>query len=106
MLLKTRNSEYWTKDPIRFNHDYVAIDSSAAEFLVAEGVCFVGIDYFSISPFKDLLAPHQILLKAGVVIMENAYLVNVEPGEYSLFCLPLKLIGTDGAPVRAVLTCD
>ena len=106
LLLKTRNSDYWIKDPYRFNREFVAIDSSAAEFLVEESVSFVGIDYFSISPFIDLKAPHEILLRAGIVILENAYLVNVEPGTYNLICLPLSLVGTDGAPVRAVLTTE
>ena len=106
LLLKTRNTEYWIKEPYRFNRDFVAIDSSAAEFLVEEGASFVGIDYFSISPFNDLKASHAILLQAGIVILENAYLVNVEPGTYGLICLPLSLVGTDGAPVRAVLTTE
>jgi len=106
LLLKTKNSDYWINAPHRFNRDYVAIDSGVAEFLAKEGVSFVGIDYFSISPFNDLKAPHQILLRAEIVILENAYLVNVEPGTYGLICLPLNLVGTDGAPVRAVLTTD
>jgi arylformamidase len=106
LLLKTRNSEYWIKNPHQFIREYSAIDSGAATFLVEEGIEFVGIDYFSISPYDDLKTPHQILLKAGVVILENAYLLNVEPGQYNLFCLPLYLVGTDGAPVRAVLTTN
>jgi arylformamidase len=106
LLLKTRNSDYWIQNSHQFNRRYTAIDSSAAAFLKEEGVILVGIDYFSISPFDDLVTPHQILLKAGIVILENAYLVNVEPGLYNLFCLPLNLVGTDGAPVRAVLTTD
>lgn len=28
---------------------------------------------------------------------------GVERGEYELVCLPLRLVGTDGSPVRAVL---
>jgi arylformamidase len=27
----------------------------------------------------------------------------VPPGEYELVCLPLKLAGLDGSPVRAIL---
>jgi arylformamidase len=106
LLLKTRNSEYWIKDPHHFNRGYVAIDSSAATFLVEEGIFLVGIDYFSISPFNDMVVPHQILLQAEIVILENAYLVDVDPGLYNLICLPLNFIGTDGAPVRAVLTTN
>jgi len=106
LLLKTKNTQNWINDPHRFVHDYAAIDSDAAAFLVEEGIKLIGIDYFSISPYDDLKASHQILLNAGIVILENAYLVNVEAGEYNLFCLPLNLVGTDGAPVRAILTLD
>jgi arylformamidase len=106
LLMKTGNSEYWIKDPHHFNREYVAIDPSAASFLVEEGIFLVGIDYFSISPFNDLKIPHQILLQAEIVILENAYLANVDPGLYNLICLPLNLVGTDGAPVRAVLTTN
>jgi arylformamidase len=28
---------------------------------------------------------------------------DVEPGEYELVCLPLRLVGAEGAPARAVL---
>jgi kynurenine formamidase len=44
-----------------------------------------------------------ILLEKGVVIIESLNLLNVTPGEYQLICLPLKLVGSDGAPARAVL---
>jgi arylformamidase len=27
----------------------------------------------------------------------------VEPGDYELICLPIKLVGSDGAPARALL---
>lgn len=104
LILKTRNTDYWVNDPYRFNTEFTGIDTEGAEFLAAENVRLVGMDYFSASPLHDLIRPHEILLEAGIVILENACLVNVEPGRYNLICLPLKLLGTDGAPVRAILT--
>ena len=104
LILKTQNTEYWIRDPYGFHGDYIGIDTEGAEFLVSQGVKLVGVDYFSASPMNDLVRPHEILLEAGVVILENAYLVDVLAGEYQLVCLPLKLQGTDGAPVRAILT--
>ena len=103
ILFKTSNSNYWVNDPFRFNSEFVALDSSAAHYLVHKGVKLAGIDYFSISPFNDLIEPRLILLDAGVVILENINLSQVEPGSYRLVCLPLKLMGADGAPVRAIL---
>jgi arylformamidase len=46
---------------------------------------------------------HRILLRAGIWIIEGLQLEHVEPGEYELFCLPLKIVGSDGAPARALL---
>jgi len=103
ILFKTHNSQLRLKDPLRFFTEFVALDSSAAEYLVSNGVRLAGIDYFSISPFDDLIDPHMILLKAGVTILENINLTHVPPGSYRLVCLPLKLVGTDGAPARAIL---
>ena len=106
LILKTRNTDYWVNDPYGFNRDFMGINTDGAEYLVEQEVQLVGIDYFSASPISDLKKPHEIMLEAGIVILENTYLVNVKPGAYHLICLPLKLIGTDGAPVRAVLTKD
>jgi arylformamidase len=46
-----------------------------------------------------------MLLNAGVVIVEGLDLRRVQPGDYTLWCLPLKVVGADGAPCRAVLAC-
>jgi arylformamidase len=38
------------------------------------------------------------------VALEGLDLRSVEPGAYELLCLPLRLVGSDGAPARVVLT--
>jgi arylformamidase len=86
-----------------FRTDFAAVEADAAAWLVAHGVLLVGIDGPSIAPWQDLETPHQILLGAGVVIVEGLCLSHVEPGRYDLICLPLPLVGSDGAPARAVL---
>ena len=106
LLFKTSNSRWWKEDPCQFREDYVALDSSAAEYLTTKHIQLAGIDWFSISPMHDLEAPHIILLKAGILILENLDLSEVEVGLYTLFALPLKLVGTDGAPVRAILVSE
>ena len=103
VLFKTRNSSFWADQKGKFNKDYVAVDASAASLLVERGVELIGIDYLSIAPFEATFDTHQILLSAGVVIIEGLDLSKVEPGDYRLICLPLNLIGRDGAPARAIL---
>jgi len=64
----------------------------------------VGVDYLSVGGFESGgPETHRILLEAGIWIIEGLRLEHVQPGEYELVCLPLKIIGGDGAPARAVL---
>ena len=37
------------------------------------------------------------------MIVEGLDLSEVEPGEYDMVCLPLRLAGADGSPARVVL---
>ncbi len=104
ILFKTRNSRRWDENPFIFRSDFVGLDADAAQFLVERGIFLTGIDGFTISNTDEILPTHRILLESGVVILENLDLRDVPAGVYDLYCLPLKLIGTDGAPVRAILT--
>ena len=38
-----------------------------------------------------------------MVIVEGLDLSEVEPGEYDMTCLPLRVAGGDGAPARVIL---
>jgi arylformamidase len=106
LLLRTSNSEYWARSDAEFHTDFVAIDPSGAEWMVARGLQLVGIDYLSVGAFEGGIPTHEILLGNGVVPVEGLNLASIEPGEYELICLPLKLKDCDGAPVRAVLLRD
>jgi arylformamidase len=104
LLLKTKNSELWADPQHAFYPDFVALSAESARWIVNRGIQLVGIDYLSIQMFKDAEPlTHRILLEAGVVILEGLDLRAVEPGNYQLICLPLKLTGSDGAPARAIL---
>jgi arylformamidase len=68
------------------------------------GIKLVGWDYLSLEKFGSRDFPsHHALLGAGVLVVEGLDLSQVEPGEYELTCLPLKLAGGDGAPARVIL---
>ena len=101
LLLKTDNSELW-KEP-GFNNDFAAISVEGARFLLEAGVKLIGIDYLSVESVKGDGEVHKMLLDNGVVVLEGVTLADVVPGEYELICLPLKIRGGDGAPVRALL---
>jgi arylformamidase len=103
LLLKTRNSLLWQKGSNVFAPDFVGVAEDGAEWLVQNGVKLVGIDYLSIAPFGKGTPTHCTLLKPGMIILEGIDLSAVPPGLYDLYCLPLKLVGSDGAPARAIL---
>ncbi len=103
LLIKTRNSELWSKAKEKFATDFVAVTESGAVWLVEHGIRLVGVDYLSVAPYGDTAPTHVILLQAGVIPVEGLNFGVVQPGRYHLICLPLKLGGCEGAPARAVL---
>jgi arylformamidase len=102
VLIKTSNSKLWG-DP-EFHKDYVGVTESGAKHLVDHGIKVVGVDYLSVEQFRFPGAPaHHILLGAGTIVIEGLNLRDVEPGVYEMWCLPLRVVGSDGAPARVVL---
>jgi arylformamidase len=102
VLIKTRMSGQLKSGA--FQEDFVYLTPDAAVYLVQAGLKLVGIDYLSVERFGSRdFAAHHALLEAGVVIVEGLDLSAVEPGEYEMFCLPLRILGADGSPARVVL---
>ena len=102
LLLKTPNSTraWWEED---FSEDFVYVEPDAAALLADAGVTLVGVDYLSVGGMESGAETHGHMLRAGVWIVEGLKLTAVEPGDYELICLPLQLVGADGAPARALL---
>ena len=91
-------------DPTAFREDFAALDPALVGWLRDRGVRLVGVDTPSVDLFdsKDLPA-HRACLACDVAILEGLDLSAVPPGRYELIALPLKLVGFDASPVRAVL---
>ncbi|HVZ93899.1 MAG TPA: cyclase family protein [Phycisphaerales bacterium] len=91
-------------DPTNFNRDFAALEPALVESLAHRGVFLIGIDTPSVDlcDSKDLPA-HKMFLKHDVSILEGIVLTEVPDGVYELIALPLKLVGFDASPVRAVL---
>jgi len=103
ILFGTRNSHLWARGESKFQTDFVGITEDGAEWLVERGVQLVGVDYLSVAPYSDVIPTHLVLLRQGVIVVEGLNLSNVMRGFYDLYCLPLKIAGSDGAPARAIL---
>jgi arylformamidase len=102
LLLKTHNSRLWGSPA--FHEDFIGVTEGGARFLVDRGVKVLGVDYLSVEPFRTPGAPsHRVLLGGGTIVIEGLNLRDVDPGSYEMFCLPLLVVGADGAPARVVL---
>jgi len=103
ILFRTANSDRdWGKLP--FNENFIFIARDGAEYLAECGVRSVGVDYLSVGGFtQDSVETHVALLGKGIWVMEGLALGCIEPGNYDLVCLPLKWLGAEGAPARAIL---
>ena len=100
-LFKTKNS--LVLDTGLFDANFVYLDQSAAQYLVTKNLIAVGVDGLGIERNQPGHETHKILLENDILIIEGLRLGHVMPGSYELVCLPLVLIGTDGAPARAIL---
>ena len=104
ILFRTPNSELWGRTPVRFPDTYTALTPEGARWCIDRGIRLVGTDFLSIERKGTPGHPtHVTLLEAGVIILEGLDLSAVEPGAYELSVLPLKILGGDGAPARAIL---
>jgi len=90
--------------PTTWSAEFAAIAPETIAWLAALGVRLVGIDSQSVDPADSkTLDSHQQLLAHDMRVLENLVLDEVAAGDYELIALPLKLIGADASPVRAVL---
>jgi arylformamidase len=101
VLFKTRNSQLLKKGA--YDASFAPFSVDAAEALVKLGVKLVGLDYLSAAGASEQVPVHRAFLDHGVILLEGVDLTEVPPGVYELFCPPVKLAGSDGAPCRAVL---
>jgi len=103
ILFKTKNSSFWHTHPSDFHEDYVGIDRSGAAYLSHFDLDLIGLDYLSVASFQETTVPHQILLEKEIILLEGIDLSKVPEGVYTLYCLPLSIQGSEGAPARAIL---
>lgn len=86
-----------------YRHPYLARD--AAELLVDRGAAIVAVDFLNVDrTFGEDWSAHQVLLGSDTLIVENlTNTLALDFGKPYLFSfLPLKILGTDGSPIRAV----
>jgi arylformamidase len=100
VLLKTNA---WTEHTA-FPRVIPVMEDAVPDYLHAQGVILVGVDVPSVDALDSKDLPiHHALAARDIHILESLALAYVPAGRYQLIALPLRLVGADGAPVRAVL---
>jgi kynurenine formamidase len=110
-LVRTGNGRFWEEE-----ERYLAgpgMDAGASRWLADRGVVAVGADNMAWDvvgrwdPDAGCVMPGHLILLArrGVYIVENLALEGLAASrhdEFEFVCLPLKLVGATGSPVRPV----
>ncbi|KAK2985854.1 hypothetical protein RJ640_018720 [Escallonia rubra] len=105
VLFRTLNTDrrlMWKKE---FDTSYVGFMKDGAQWLVDNtDIKLVGIDYLSVAAFDDLLPSHHVFLKdREIILVEGLKLDDIYSGIYTVHCLPLRLLGAEGSPIRCIL---
>ena len=88
----------------RFPERIPTIEHDLPGWLARHGVILIGVDVPSVDAIESEDLPiHHALGSHRIAILESLCLAEVPEGVYELIALPLKLVGADGAPVRAIL---
>ena len=102
VLLSTGWDRYWGTDA--YFSPFPTLSADAATYLASLALKGVGVDVISVDPLDTVDFPiHKTLLAQGFVLVENLrHLQQLPSRGFTFFALPLRYIGADGAPVRAV----
>ena len=90
--------------PMAWRDDFPGLDPQVPAWLAGQGGMLVGTDCASLDPMRSTaMAAHHAAADHGIAILENLCLDQAPEGRYELVALPLRLVGLDASPVRAVL---
>ncbi|KAJ3679124.1 hypothetical protein LUZ60_017135 [Juncus effusus] len=105
VLFRTLNTDKNLMSKKECDTSYVGFVRDGAQWLVDNtDIKLVGLDYLSVAAFSDLIPAHLVFLKSReIILVEALKLDGVAPGLYNLHCLPLRLVGAEGSPIRCIL---
>jgi kynurenine formamidase len=105
VLFRTVNTDKRLMFKKEFDSSFAGFMTDGAKWLVENtDIKLVGLDYLSFAAFEESPATHKVILAGRDIIpVEALKLDDVEVGMYSLHCLPLRLVGAEGAPTRCIL---
>ncbi|KAF9665991.1 hypothetical protein SADUNF_Sadunf16G0182500 [Salix dunnii] len=105
VLFRTENTDRRLMFKNQFDTSFVGFTTDGAKWLVDNtDIKLIGIDYLAVAAWSDLVPAHLVLLESReIIIVEGLKLDDIQPGVYSIHCLPLRLLGAEGSPARCIL---
>ncbi|XP_057965302.1 cyclase-like protein 2 [Malania oleifera] len=105
VLFRTLNTDRQLMFKKVFDTSYVGFKKDGAKWLVENtDIKLVGIDYLSVAAYDDLYPSHHVFLEGReIILVEGLKLDGVQSGIYDVHCLPLRLLGAEGSPIRCIL---
>ena len=104
LLICTGWSDYYGQS--RFRDELPRVSADLSRWCVDNKVRMLGVEPPSVADInnmEELTETHRILFEGGVVVVEGlANLASLSKPKVTFIALPLKVVGGDGAPVRAV----
>ena len=94
----------YAESPTAWDDDFLGLAPDLLDWLADEDGVLVGTDCASLDPMRSTtMDAHHTAARRGLAILENLRLDDAPEGRYELIALPLRLVGLDASPVRAVL---
>ncbi|KAI6701374.1 hypothetical protein NL676_015698 [Syzygium grande] len=105
VLFRTLNTDRRLMHKTEVDTSYVGFMRDGAKWLVENtDIKLVGTDYLSVAAFDDLIPAHLVFLESReIILVEALKLEDVPAGLYTVHCLPLRLLGAEGSPIRCIL---
>ncbi|XAR72929.1 Arylformamidase [Bertholletia excelsa] len=105
VLFRTLNTDRQLMWKSEFDTSYTGFMRDGAQWLVENtDIKLVGIDYLSVAAYDDVIPAHLVFLESReIILVEGLKLDDIEPGLYNVHCLPLRLVGAEGSPIRCIL---
>ncbi|KAL1296043.1 hypothetical protein HN51_056819 [Arachis hypogaea] len=105
VLFRTLNTDRRLMYQKECDLSYVGFTVDGAQWLVDNtDIKLVGVDYLSVAAYDHLVGSHLVFLKDREIIpVEALKLDDIPAGLYTVHCLPPRLSGAEGSPIRCIL---
>nr|KJB12271.1 hypothetical protein B456_002G009000 [Gossypium raimondii] len=105
VLFRTLNTDRRLMFKSEYDSSYVGFTTEGARWLVKNtDIKLVGVDFLSVACEDHMVSAHlEFFESREIILVEGLKLDDVPTGIYNVHCLPLRLLGAEGSPIRCIL---